>query len=471
MCSQAAKKRNFQKHSRLLGGAGVGAAVDEAVGLKPPRVGLDEALRKRNVEASLNIHRHKVLLVERLGRRAAESDDVAPVEFHANLTADVPLGVVERVLEKLHLGREPVAVVAKLAILEGQTVADAKHLPVHGQRLDVEMASAKDGASRSLINATRLDTHIPVLHDIDTADGMGTSKLVEKLEHGSRRSSSLPIAQVDNLDRVSLLIEDLDLIGGLLGLLERHSVPVARIGSCGGRILQNSRLKRDVEHVVVHAVGRPVASLHSDGNATLLGKSNQIVASLKLVVELGDPPGDDALEVGEAISAKLKPNLIVALASRAVREVRAVFLHGNVDLGPGDAGASKRRSEQVSALVNGVAADDRKDVVLDKVLLKVQHIRLDSARRERLRLDAREVLIVHPTALSEVGGEGDDLVALVRQPSELRRGIEASRVGKHKLLPLAIKLRRSHRARASRRVASGHGIGTPQHGLREHSSR
>lgn len=77
------------------------------------------------------------------------------------------------------------------------------------------------------------------------------------------------------------------------------------------------------------------------------------------------------------------------------------------------------------------------------------------------------------THLAQVGGEGDDLVPLVREPAELGRGVEAAGIGEHELLPLAIDLvggsstgshdsiARSHRA--SRGQAPRAPVSVPKH--------
>mmetsp|Transcript_29318 Transcript_29318/g.74304 ORF Transcript_29318/g.74304 Transcript_29318/m.74304 type:complete len:216 (-) Transcript_29318:717-1364(-) len=214
-----------------------------AVCLEPASVRLDEALGECDIKAALNVHRHKILLVQGLGRRAPERHDIAPVEAKAHLAAHVLLSEVERVLEELHLGGEPEAVVAKLGVLEGEPVTNAQHLAVQGECLDVEVSLAEDGAARRLVDATRLDADVAVLDNVDAPDSVGAAEDVEHLQDLRRSLRLLPGAKVDNLDGVPVLVEDLDVIVLVLGLREGHCVLVARVGSRDGGVLEDARLE------------------------------------------------------------------------------------------------------------------------------------------------------------------------------------------------------------------------------------
>jgi hypothetical protein len=85
------------------------------------------------------------------------------------------------------------------------------------------------------------------------------------------------------------------------------------------------------------------------------------------------------------------------------------------------------------------ATYDGEDVVLDEIFLQVEHIALLGTGGDGLCLDSGEILISHATALAKVGTEGDDLIALVCKPAELRRGVETARVRQDETLVRALR--------------------------------
>jgi hypothetical protein len=72
---------------------------------------LDEASAVGGVEAAGHVHAHQLLVVQAVRGAAAADHDVGLVQAHVDLARDGALRVVERVLQELHLGGEPVAVV------------------------------------------------------------------------------------------------------------------------------------------------------------------------------------------------------------------------------------------------------------------------------------------------------------------------------------------------------------------------
>mmetsp|Transcript_21213 Transcript_21213/g.43056 ORF Transcript_21213/g.43056 Transcript_21213/m.43056 type:complete len:339 (+) Transcript_21213:728-1744(+) len=301
------------------------------------------------------------------------------------------------------------------------------------------MGCPEDGASWGLIDSTGLDADVTVLHDIDAADSVHAAQLVDHLEDGGGGRCLLLSPHVHNLHGVSLLEEDLDVIWCLLALGKRSRVLVTAVGSGGSRVLKDPRLERDVEHVIIHAVGRLVPRVHRDGDPALLGVREQVLAALELVVELRDPPRHDALQTClQSVGAELEANLVVALASGAVRDVIATFLLSDGHLGLGDARTGQGSSQEVAALVDGVGANDGEYVVLDKILLKIHHVSLHCAGLERLLLNTREVFVIHSSTLAKIRSERHDLVPMVRKPSQLGRGVQATRVGEDQALSLAI---------------------------------
>jgi len=112
-------------------------------------------------------------------------------------------------------------------------------------------------------------------------------------------------------------------------------------------------------------------------------------------------------------SFELEPDLVVALAGRAVADVRRAFLLGYLDLLLRDRRPRQAGAEEVLVLVHRVRLDCLEYVVLDELFLEVLNVDLARARLERLFLHFFEVFF-----LSDVCHVCDDLVALVDEPFE-----------------------------------------------------
>src|SRR2546421_2386698 len=101
----------------------------------------------------------------------------------------------------------------------------------------------------------------------------------------------------------------------------------------------------------------------------------------------------------------------------------------DLDLALGDERARDGGAEQILTFVDRVRAEHGKHEVARELLAQVVHENLLHA--ELLRLFPRRLELL---ALSDVGGEGDDLAAVcVLQPFEDDRGIEPARVGEDDL--------------------------------------
>ena len=88
-----------------------------------------------------------------------------------------------------------------------------------------------------------------------------------------------------------------------------------------------------------------------DGDVLLGGVGEERLAAGEAVVELGDAPGRDDLDVGlEAVEGELEADLVVALAGAAVRDVVAALLLGDGHHAASDDGARERGTKQVDIL-------------------------------------------------------------------------------------------------------------------------
>lgn len=123
--------------------------------------------------------------------------------------------------------------------------------------------------------------------------------------------------------------------------------------------------------VGVHAPGLRLCAC--DGDVVLLGIVEEVLATLELVAELRQTPWGDDLDRGlEGVESELEADLVVTLASAAVRHKVTLVLLGDADLGAGDDGAGERGAEEVAAFVAGVALDGAEAELLDEFLLEVE---------------------------------------------------------------------------------------------------
>ena len=122
-------------------------------------------------------------------------------------------------------------------------------------------------------------------------------------------------------------------------------------------------------------------------------------------------PRRDDLDVGlERVGRELEPHLVVALAGRAVGDrVRPDFA-GDLDQPLGDQRPRDRGAEQILALVLRVGAEHREHVVAHEFLAQVLDEDVLGLDAEHFGLRARGLQLL---ALAEVGGEGDDLGAVI----------------------------------------------------------
>lgn len=141
----------------------------------------------------------------------------------------------------------------------------------------------------------------------------------------------------------------------------------------------------------------------------LLGIVEQILPALEAIAKLGQPPGCDDLDRWlECVESELEADLVITLASAAVRDEVAALLLGNSDLCAGDDGAGQGGAEQVAALVGSVTLNGAEAELLNELLLQIGDDHLLCADLQRLLLDLVPGLI-----LTNVGEEAYDLVALL----------------------------------------------------------
>ncbi len=113
--------------------------------------------------------------------------------------------------------------------------------------------------------------------------------------------------------------------------------------------------------------------------------------------------------------------------------VGAGFL-GDLDQPLGDQRPGNGGAEQVDAFIDGVGAEHREDEIADELLAHILDI--DVLDAEHLGLLAGRLQLA---ALSQIGGEGDNLRAILGlQPLEDDGGIEPARIGEDDFLDLLL---------------------------------
>ncbi len=185
-----------------------------------------------------------------------------------------------------------------------------------------------------------------------------------------------------------------------------------------------------MEQVAIHGIGLLGGGLHVD---LVLGAVGDHFGAAGEFVAVGlDAPRGDDLEIGgEGGGGQLEADLVVAFAGGAVGDGAGPFLQGDLDHALGDQRARDGRAEEVLAFIDGVGTHHRENEVLGELGLEVVDVDLARAGRQRLFLQALELL-----RLADVGRERDDLGFVVfLEPLQNDRGVQAARICQYDFHP------------------------------------
>src|SRR5690606_36078038 len=317
----------------------------------------------------------------------------------------------------------PVAVVDQAGVARHQLVLQVGHFAVQGDGLDGAVGLEHDGAAGGFVAAAGLHAHVAVLHDVQATDAVGAADLVEPGEHGGRAH----LDAVDG-DDVALAVGQLDVGGGVGGLLRGDGPAPHVFLVLGPGVFQHAALIGDVQQVGVYGVRRLGAGLGEvHRNVGLLGVGHQGFAGGQVPVA----PGRDHLHAGlERVGAQLEAHLVVALAGGAVGDGVGAGFVGDLDQTLGDQRAGDGGAQQVFAFVDGVGAEHREHEVADAFFAQV--VDVDFLDAHGLRLGAGRLDLF---ALAQVSGEGHHFAVVgVLQPLENHRGVQATGIGQNHLL-------------------------------------
>ena len=157
------------------------------------------------------------------------------------------------------------------------------------------------------------------------------------------------------------------------------------------------------------------------------------VLDLVLAVHPPLPDRGHHLQLGrQSLRRNVEADLVVALAGAAVGDALGVLLAGHLHQHGRDQGAADGGGQRVFLLVDGAGLKGGPDEELQELLLAVDHIGGAGAYLEGALLDRVQVFL-----LTQVDGERDHVVALVLQPADGDRGVQAARIGENQLFALS----------------------------------
>ena len=285
------------------------------------------------------------------------------------------------------------------------------------------MREVEDGAARRLIDAPILHADQPVLDDVDDADAVRAADGVQLLDD----LAGLHLLAVERDGRAGLKVDG-D-VGGLVRRLERRNAHLEEAGLVVIRLVRGifkvESFMAQMPQVLVLGIVRLAADLQR--HIVRLCIVDLFLSGLDVPLA---PRRDDLHIRGEALDRQLKPDLIVALAGRAVRDgVRAL---GEGDLGQllADDRSCKGRAQQVG-LILGVHLHRRNDDLVDHLVDQIGDDQLACAGLEGLFFESIQLV-----ALADVCGHRDDLriVVVFLQPRDDDRRVQSARVSQHDLL-------------------------------------
>jgi hypothetical protein len=217
-----------------------------------------------------------------------------------------------------------VAVVQDPAEFNGnELVPKSTNVPVEGQTLEVDMGGTKNGSSRRLVTSSGLDTDESVLNNVDTANTVFPAESIQSKEDLDTIGVSLLLLWNVNLDGKTAFEFNGDALRGLRCVLGGGSQFPHVCWRGGVGVLKDACLIGNMEQVLVG--GPRLCSGLGDRDVALGCILEKSLATCKPVVELRDTPRRNDFDVGlEAVESKLKPDLIVALASAAMRDKTSI---------------------------------------------------------------------------------------------------------------------------------------------------
>ena len=293
---------------------------------------------------------------------------------------------------------------------------------VKRQLFDQAVGLVQHRHSRRLIYPAALHPHEPVLDHVDPPHAVAAGPGVQFLDH-LQRAVGLPVDR-NRHTRLESDLQRLLFVGGILGR-DGHA-EVDQFDSVGLQIFQLTRLVADVQAVLIRTVRFLDRRLHRD--ALLLAEGDHLGPARKQFTEPFDPPRRNQLDTRiERFGCQLEPALVVALAGGSVSIRIGPDIAGHLQADLGNQRACDRRAQQVRPLVAGLPLQNREGEVAAEFLLGVNDLRRDNP----LAVGLLENLLAVLARLAQVDIHRVHVVALVLQPSENHRRVQATRIRQH----------------------------------------
>src|SRR5690554_750927 len=351
--------------------------------------------------------------------------DTSLVQLDSHFAIHVALTVVDHLLHHLALFRPPEAVVDDFGVTRHQFVFQVGRFAVQGDRLDGTVGLHHDGAPRRLVAATGLHADKAVFNDIQTANTVGTTHLVQVLQHGCRAH----LLAVDGHD-IALAVGQYQ-VGRLIRRLLGADAPAPHVFlGFRPRIFQNAAFIGDMQQVGIHGVRRlllVLAEVHR--NVALFAVGHQRFTGSQIPLA----PGSDHLDARlECVGTQLETHLVVALAGCTVRDGIGAGFVGNLDQTFGDQRARNRRAEQILAFIDGIGTEHREYEVTHKLFTQVFNVDLFHAQRFGLG-----TCRLHLFTLPQIGSEGHHFAVVgILQPAHDDGGIKPTRIRQYDLFDI-----------------------------------
>ena len=180
-----------------------------------------------------------------------------------------------------------------------------------------------------------------------------------------------------------------------------------------------------MEQILITTVGLFLGDRYRDIMG--LGEFHQFLAGIQIP---GSPRCDDFQAGVEADVGQLETHLIIPLAGGAMAYRIGPFGLGDAHLLLADQRPGNRCSQEVRLLVDGVGAECRKNVVLDKFLFQIGNDHLLGSGRQSFFTDGIPVFL-----LTDIRGIGDDGASVfLFQPLQYHRRIQATGIGQYNFI-------------------------------------
>src|SRR5690606_30170073 len=155
-----------------------------------------------------------------------------------------------------------------------------------------------------------------------------------------------------------------------------------------------------------------------------------VVDAIGSALDIPLTPRRDHLDARiDRVGRELETNLIVALPRRSMRDGVAAFFSRDIHHGLRNGRTRDRGAKEVFALVDGIGAEHREDILPHELFADIGDDAFKRAGRAGLFVEAAQLF-----SLPDIGAEGHDFSAVtLLEPEENDRGVESAAIGEENL--------------------------------------